>query len=350
MAKKKSSSLLVHDPERGLKLYLLHRGRFLFIAAMLVGAVLSASRAQAIFDPTRFQESLIGYAFGDDADWVYGPSIHVPYSIEFDYEDNPPGDDFLAIHSKAQTNGGIAPAVDIALDFSAWSSGGSSLEGIAEATILYQFRVDYTGGETPPTTVVPLVMTYHLETRMRASGFGVADSYVELSLAGPVGSEQLDSVSAYYSWDTGLTSGGQTSGGVMRLLDAGPEYIMRLNARAQVFFSPRVPLGMNAAIVAAGDPHIEFAPDFEYADDYEIVVEPGSLQDNPDFQWTPMPAIPFKGDYEPDGDVDGLDLNIFITAYAIGDLTADLDNSGIVDTNDLDIFAAKFGQDGLPVK
>ena len=64
----------------------------------------------------------------------------------------------------------------------------------------------------------------------------------------------------------------------------------------------------------------------------------------PGFWYTLGAASVCKGDFEPDGDVDGLDLDIFKAAYAINDLTADLNNSGIVDTNDLAIFAAEFGK------
>ena len=53
---------------------------------------------------------------------------------------------------------------------------------------------------------------------------------------------------------------------------------------------------------------------------------------------------PCKGDFEPDGDVDGSDLNVFTVAYAAGNLTADLNNNGEVDINDLALFAAKFGR------
>jgi hypothetical protein len=55
-----------------------------------------------------------------------------------------------------------------------------------------------------------------------------------------------------------------------------------------------------------------------------------------------------EGDFEPDGDVDGSDLNVFIAAYTIGSLTADLDSSGVVDTNDLAIFAAEFSRMDCP--
>jgi len=68
----------------------------------------------------------------------------------------------------------------------------------------------------------------------------------------------------------------------------------------------------------------------------------------PGFWYTVKAASVCRGDFEPDGDVDGLDLDIFNSAFAIGDLTADLDNSGIVDTNDLTIFASEFGRIDCP--
>jgi len=51
-----------------------------------------------------------------------------------------------------------------------------------------------------------------------------------------------------------------------------------------------------------------------------------------------------EADFEPDGDVDGSDLEVFAGAYAIGDLSADLDKSGVVDSMDLFVFAAEFGR------
>jgi len=51
----------------------------------------------------------------------------------------------------------------------------------------------------------------------------------------------------------------------------------------------------------------------------------------------------FKGDFEPDGDVDGLDLKVFSDAYAAAAPAADLDGSGVVDTGDLAVFAADSG-------
>lgn len=64
----------------------------------------------------------------------------------------------------------------------------------------------------------------------------------------------------------------------------------------------------------------------------------------PGFWYTVQAPSVCGGDFEPDGDVDGLNLNIFDAAYAIGDMTADLDNSGVVDTNDVSIFADEFGR------
>ena len=68
----------------------------------------------------------------------------------------------------------------------------------------------------------------------------------------------------------------------------------------------------------------------------------------PEFWYTVKAPSVCQGDFEPDGDVDGLDLNIFNAAYAIGYLTADLDNSGVLDTNDLAVFAADFGRTDCP--
>lgn len=56
----------------------------------------------------------------------------------------------------------------------------------------------------------------------------------------------------------------------------------------------------------------------------------------------PFPTC--DGDFEPDGDVDGTDLDMFSDAYTIGNLAADLDNSGVVNSDDLALFAASFGK------
>ena len=55
------------------------------------------------------------------------------------------------------------------------------------------------------------------------------------------------------------------------------------------------------------------------------------------------------GRLDSDSDVDGSDLYIFADAYAGGDMTADLDNSGAVDANDLTVFAADFGRTDCPL-
>ena len=51
-------------------------------------------------------------------------------------------------------------------------------------------------------------------------------------------------------------------------------------------------------------------------------------------------------DFDPDQDVDGIDLGRFITYLAVGDLQADLTVDGVVDERDVEIFAAEFGRVG----
>jgi len=51
-----------------------------------------------------------------------------------------------------------------------------------------------------------------------------------------------------------------------------------------------------------------------------------------------------SGDFTPDGDVDSSDLSVFLDAYANGDLTADLNSSGVEDAEDLTIFSSEFGR------
>ena len=55
----------------------------------------------------------------------------------------------------------------------------------------------------------------------------------------------------------------------------------------------------------------------------------------------PIPLC--EGNFDSDGDVDGSDLSVFIEAYVILDLVADLDDDGYVDEIDLGIFADEFG-------
>ncbi|MBU4260841.1 MAG: hypothetical protein KKC76_03035 [Proteobacteria bacterium] len=50
------------------------------------------------------------------------------------------------------------------------------------------------------------------------------------------------------------------------------------------------------------------------------------------------------GDLNDDGDEDGLDMAVFVDAYAANDLQADLNNSGTVDESDVALFAADFGR------
>ena len=64
---------------------------------------------------------------------------------------------------------------------------------------------------------------------------------------------------------------------------------------------------------------------------------------------TGPPGNPCEGDFDFDGDVDGLDLAVFTAYYASGDLLADLNNDDLVNTDDLAIFAADFGRTDCPV-
>ena len=53
------------------------------------------------------------------------------------------------------------------------------------------------------------------------------------------------------------------------------------------------------------------------------------------------------GDFDGDKDVDGLDLAVFVDAYAVDDSQADLNGDGFVDSEDIALFAANFGRIGL---
>jgi hypothetical protein len=80
-----------------------------------------------------------------------------------------------------------------------------------------------------------------------------------------------------------------------------------------------------------------------FIDDFKVDFET-AMVDIVDTVIGEIALEPCKGDFEPDGDADGYDLNAFIVAYAAGNLAADLDESGEVNINDLAIFAAEFGR------
>jgi alpha-tubulin suppressor-like RCC1 family protein len=54
------------------------------------------------------------------------------------------------------------------------------------------------------------------------------------------------------------------------------------------------------------------------------------------------------GDYDYDGDIDGLDFSDFVLDFSIGNLAADLNNDGVVDGQDVDLFTANFGSTACP--
>ncbi|MCD4718665.1 MAG: PKD domain-containing protein [Desulfobacula sp.] len=56
-----------------------------------------------------------------------------------------------------------------------------------------------------------------------------------------------------------------------------------------------------------------------------------------------MDMTPYKSDSDIDIDVDGKNLANFASKYMAGDLFADLNSDGLIDKNDLDIFASEFG-------
>ena len=65
---------------------------------------------------------------------------------------------------------------------------------------------------------------------------------------------------------------------------------------------------------------------------------------------SPLAArCPCDGDFEPDGDIDGMDLSIFMADFnrtdclAAGDCAGDFDLDDDVDMDDLEAFAANFG-------
>ena len=77
-----------------------------------------------------------------------------------------------------------------------------------------------------------------------------------------------------------------------------------------------------------------------------------SLGDSYSFEGITLSAIILSGDFDNDGDADGLDLAAFASAFGStsGDLNynpgADFDNNGCVDESDLAVFATDFSRTG----
>jgi hypothetical protein len=223
------------------------------------------------------------------------PTFDVPYSVEFDDSVYGNGGSF-DLASKNQTNGGIQPALDLALEVSAEPAGQNfRVYGISQ--LFYEFRVDYTGGETPPVSVVPLVFSYRMSAEVAATGTcpvcrGTVG--VTLLLSDGITQEVLDAVRSscemYYP-DLCPSGPDASSGFIVRTLPAGKEW--RITMTGEALFDHSViqpPVGtFSGSAFAYADPLITFAPGFPYADVYTITVEPGSLQINPDFQPVPEP-------------------------------------------------------------
>jgi hypothetical protein len=196
---------------------------------------------------------------------------------------------------KSQTNGGESPAIDLWLDLAA-ETGGQLLSASGLAQLFYEFRVDYTGGETPPVSVVPLVFDYRMAATARVSGSCVGcwgTAGVSLALSDKVSTQEfLDVVGVSCNPQSCIPLEGSesSSGIIVRTLPAGVDW--RLTLTGEAIFTDGTPASgetLAGELFANADPLIRFEPGFPYADVYAITVEPGSLQINPDFRPVPEP-------------------------------------------------------------
>jgi hypothetical protein len=286
--------LPTHRREDPLRAAIPPLARCLVVAApvLLVGLV-TASPARADFVVTQFIEVLEYDALGSRRD-ATAPDFDIPYSAEFDANVSS-SSGFLDLTSKSQTNGGIQPALDLWIEFSAEPAGQTfRVSGVSQ--LFYEFRVDYVGGETPPVSVIPLVFSYRMAAKVTATGtcWSCSGSVgVVLLLSDGITQESLDGVKsicyiAYLNVCPKLPDA--SSGFIARTLPVGKEWRVTMTGEA-TFDSYDVPTGtFSGSASAYADPLITFAPGFPFADLYAITVEPGSLQINPDFQPVPEPA------------------------------------------------------------
>jgi hypothetical protein len=234
--------------------------------------------APAVFAPSSFHEELTG-CIGFECDTVRAPGVLVPYSIHVDrtLQDE---DNFASVVATAQTTGGVAPAVDVALSYSSHTI--DLVEATGTAQIIYEFRVDYAGGGAPPVNTVPLVFIHQLEASATTQGNceGQADAVLFMNGTSPIGHAE-----AYFVPNAHVPRG-FSSGATLQVVPLAEEQFLALTAEVSVAGTGVC----GGSVSAAGDPIIEFDPSFPYASEYEIVVEPGSLQVNPDFEPVPEPA------------------------------------------------------------
>jgi len=255
--------------------------------AAIVGGVIVSRPAAAVFEVTQFVEILQFEALGTYG-FVDSPNLDVPYSIELDQQIVAGGGSLFMV-AKSQTTGGDSPAIDLWLWLDA-STGGQPLSASGIAQIFYEFRVDYTGGETPPVSIVPLVFDYRMSTEATAGGNCVGcnvSTGVSLALSDKVSfQEYLDIVSVSCNPQSCIPMDGRESSSdiIVRTLPAGQDW--RLTLTAETAFTDYTPAAESFSGEAFNyaDPLIRFDPAFEYADVYAITVEPGSLQINPDFR------------------------------------------------------------------
>jgi len=77
----------------------------------------------------------------------------------------------------------------------------------------------------------------------------------------------------------------------------------------------------------------------------DAMLDPDIETFSSDFGRDNCPVEPYTpGDYNDDGDVDGLDLQIFLLYFNVGNLAADLNEDGAVDFQDVATFSAVYGK------
>jgi hypothetical protein len=266
--------------------------RRVLVCAGVLTHLLVAGGAGAVFETTQFVEILQFEAVGTSG-FVESPNLDVPYSIEIDQQIASGGGSLVFV-GKSQTNGGDSPAIDLWLHVDA-STGGQVLSASGIAQIFYEFRVDYTGGETPPVSVVPLVFDYRMSTEATAGGNCIGctvSTGISLVLSDKVSFEEyLDIVAVSCNPQSCIPLDGRESSSdfIVRTLPAGQDWRLTLTAEATLAdYTPSAET-LSGEVFNYADPLIRFDPTFEYADVYAITVEPGSLQSNPDFHPVPEP-------------------------------------------------------------
>ncbi len=262
--------------------------------------------------------------------------LPIPVSLGFSYNGVDSMGNPYSYTARSSAGGGRVPIADI--DASGSGSVGGFISGpVAEAKVLYNYRVTPRAGST--RTTVPLVVTILGDAQIVSTGsftraFALAESIVRRPgtssiLVGGVAAVQYDSVVM-----NPMDAFNQT---ISTVVNVGSTGTVELRARGEIF--------NNAEITATADPIIYVDPDatFEedgqtyfYADEFEILYSDTIVQ------WTPCPA-----DLNDDGALDFFDVSAFLSAYNAQDYVVDYTGDGLFDFFDVSAFLGYFGK-GCP--